>query len=107
MRALGQLHATSAGREERYTAHCAAHTVAGNSSHPIHRLRTNLGELPTLLTRLGVALSPVVAQDVQAAIAALMPPLPFPALVHGDATPANAFILSRCNAAWVRPRCLW
>lgn len=95
MDALALLHRSTAGRLVEYPVH---EPPIPRSRHRVHRLLDLLALLPARIEEIGDAVSRGAELEVDRFLAALRDPGPFLALGHGDATPANTFLMPEGQA---------
>lgn len=91
-RALARMHLATMEEEHRFGQILAEyHNPTQPSRHRVHTISEALRKLPANFELIGIMVDSATRQDIEAAIAMIDAPGPFLALVHGDATPANAF----------------
>lgn len=91
-RALGRLHGATAGHRETFHRIRAGLPDPGATRHRIFQILDALPELEDAACRLGVGPPAGLTVETIRAAETLRRAGPFDALVHGDATPANAFV---------------
>lgn len=88
--ALAYLHNATAGRAAEYPV---VDPSVPKSRHRVHRLSDLLAQLPVRMRELNGRIPDRFEAEVEAFLVQLRDPGPFLTLGHGDATPANAFLM--------------
>lgn len=91
-RAVGRLHAATIGRTGGYRSSELRRRAASTTRHGVHRIDDALAGLADLLAANGVAVTPGLSAELQAAAAEIRDPGEFLAFTHGDTTPSNALL---------------
>ena len=89
--ALARLHRATMGHKARFQAIRHRHGATSHSRHRIHFIGEALADATSRFQTMGVAISEAAKDDLKAAKELVENPGAFLCLVHGDATPANAF----------------
>jgi hypothetical protein len=89
---LARMHLATMGHEDRFhTIQARYQPTTQPSRHRIHHILDALHELPVLWDLIGVSMMSDVQEDIEEVMRIIQTPEMFKTLVHGDATPANAF----------------
>jgi hypothetical protein len=90
-RALGRLHAATAGAASAYARVSVRRNANTISRHTVHRLPELLAALPSMFASAGVTTDERLADEIGEMVGEIVDPGPFHTFVHGDAAVGNVF----------------